>query len=417
MRLNLGCGGDIKPGWVNVDIAGGDVRHDLRQGIYPHVASQDSVDYIYTSHFLEHIFDDEALHLLKDCYTVLKPGAVIRICLPDFGKLIKAYVENDTEFFSLLPGDKDSPVSYMEFCAYQYSGQNNDHKALYDLKKIRKMLVAAGFVGVCEKQFDASVDLPNEDRRRYSLYVEARKNKPYPRFMDGSKVLFALTVHDRLPELRLQELLIRNEYGKTVGLHVFCNCEQSEIPKYKNLLEDGFHWVQNTGHAQGSLDHPNMVVDFVDEYDFVVLLAAKTIWTDYALISRVIEDMKKSNKRVAVFNDEGRGHFNDANSYGFYCDFMVFTSELYKKVFPVVYDPTGFPEIIITRKTLELVGGKDGVFYIPCSPGDAVSNFVFRDIYNSNVDAVSIRDLMTKIIKVGERNPFYRELFEKMARV
>ena len=176
MRLNLGCGGDNKVGFINIDISGGDVEHDLRLGLYPRIAFQDSVEFIYTSHFLEHIFDDEAAHLLKDCQTVLKPGGAIRICVPDFRKLAEAYLNEDLRFFNLLPvGDFGCPISFLEYCAYQYNGRENDHKALYDVQKLTKMLSAAGFVSVKEMKFDPSVDIDSEVRSRYSLYVEAKK--------------------------------------------------------------------------------------------------------------------------------------------------------------------------------------------------------------------------------------------------
>lgn len=420
MLLNLGCGGDRKEGFVNVDIAGGDVVRDLRHGIYPHVATQNSVDFIYTSHFLEHIFDSEAAFLLKDCHTVLKPGGRVRICVPDFKKLIEAYMKGDREFFSLLPGDPQSLISYLEYCAYQYSGKENDHKALYDFDKVRKLLSEAGFVGVKECQFDPELDVDSEDRRRYSVYVEGNKKNEYPTFMGKKNVLFALTVHNRLPELRLQETLIRNEFGKTVGIHVFCNCPAADASMYQDLLEDGFHWTENTGHSQGALDHPNMVVEVAWAFDYVVLMAAKTLWTDYSLISRVIEDMASSGKQVAVFNDEGRGHFNDTSNYAFFCDFMVFTSDLYRKVFPVylgeVDKPEGFPETAITNKVLELVGGKGNVFYVPCKPGNAVDNFVFTEVYGTNNSAISTRNLDLKLTQLSDKNSRYKKIYDKLLR-
>lgn len=420
MRLNLGCGGDHKEGFVNVDIAGGDVVTDLRNGIYPHVAAQDSVDYIYTSHFLEHIFDAEAVNLVKDCHTVLKPGGTMRICVPDFRKLVDAYLRNDAEFFSFLPtGNPDALISYLEYCAYQYSGKENDHKALYDFSKTRKMLNDIGFVNIKECQFDPTVDVNTEDRRRYSLYVEGKKKKQ-PRaqhsFVGKKNVLFALTVHDRLPELRLQETLIRNEFGKTVDIHVFANCPEEQTSMYRDLLEDEFHWVKNTGHAQGSIDHPNMVVDVANDFDYVVLMAAKTLWTDYSLIGRVIDDMIACGKQIAVFNDDGHGHFKDSGNYAFFCDFMVFTSEFYRKVFPVQLDPASFPEVVITNKVLKLLD-KSKVMYIPCkAPDNAVNEFFFSEVYGTQHDAISTRELGRKIDHLTTKNDRYRKIYDRLLR-
>lgn len=40
-------------------------------------------DFIYSEHVLEHFFLDEACDLLKECYRILKPNGVIRIIVPD----------------------------------------------------------------------------------------------------------------------------------------------------------------------------------------------------------------------------------------------------------------------------------------------------------------------------------------------
>ncbi len=43
----------------------------------------DSFDFIYSEHFFEHLFEDEALVLLHECCRLLKPGGVIRTVVPD----------------------------------------------------------------------------------------------------------------------------------------------------------------------------------------------------------------------------------------------------------------------------------------------------------------------------------------------
>ena len=43
----------------------------------------DSLDFIFSEHFLVHLFLDEAMSLLRECYRVLKPYGVIRTCVSD----------------------------------------------------------------------------------------------------------------------------------------------------------------------------------------------------------------------------------------------------------------------------------------------------------------------------------------------
>jgi predicted SAM-dependent methyltransferase len=42
-----------------------------------------SINFIFSEHFFEHLFFDEALSLLVECYRILKPDGVIRTCVPD----------------------------------------------------------------------------------------------------------------------------------------------------------------------------------------------------------------------------------------------------------------------------------------------------------------------------------------------
>ena len=54
LRLNLGCGEDHKPGYINVDKYGNpDVLHDLEE--FPWPWDDESVEEILMKHILEHL--------------------------------------------------------------------------------------------------------------------------------------------------------------------------------------------------------------------------------------------------------------------------------------------------------------------------------------------------------------------------
>jgi ubiquinone/menaquinone biosynthesis C-methylase UbiE len=79
-RLNLGCGRDIRPGYVNLDLAkipGIDVVANLET---PLPFDDDTFDEVFTSHVLEHVADLFAL--LAELRRICKPGSVIRIYVP-----------------------------------------------------------------------------------------------------------------------------------------------------------------------------------------------------------------------------------------------------------------------------------------------------------------------------------------------
>ena len=90
LRLNLGCGSEVKPGWVNVDLtAGGTLALDLREAL---PFSDGSCAIIYSEHFLEHLsYPDDAGEFLAECLRVLKPGGVFSVGVPDTALPLRAY--------------------------------------------------------------------------------------------------------------------------------------------------------------------------------------------------------------------------------------------------------------------------------------------------------------------------------------
>lgn len=83
LRLNLGCGMNIREGYVNVDRFGEpDVRHDLE--VVPWPWPDDSVTEILLYHVLEHLGreTDVYLAIMKEMYRVCQDGATIRVIVP-----------------------------------------------------------------------------------------------------------------------------------------------------------------------------------------------------------------------------------------------------------------------------------------------------------------------------------------------
>ncbi len=82
-KLNLGCGRDIRKGYVNLDrvrLEGVDVVHDLNKVPYPF--KEDEFDEIYCKHVLEHT--DNLLTVMEEISRISKPGARIKVIAPYF---------------------------------------------------------------------------------------------------------------------------------------------------------------------------------------------------------------------------------------------------------------------------------------------------------------------------------------------
>ena len=113
LKVELGCGPNIRLGWVNIDLGArfpseidptvhSDtmvINYDLRRGL---PLEEGSCDYIYSSHFFEHLEYQHGLKLMRDCYRALRPGGVFRIVLPNYRGAFEAYLRGDYEYFELI---------------------------------------------------------------------------------------------------------------------------------------------------------------------------------------------------------------------------------------------------------------------------------------------------------------------------
>jgi predicted SAM-dependent methyltransferase len=83
IKLNLGCGENRMPGYLNVDKYGHpDVLCDLE--IFPWPWENSSVQEVRLSHVLEHLGETTAVYLgiIKELYRICKGGAKIDITVP-----------------------------------------------------------------------------------------------------------------------------------------------------------------------------------------------------------------------------------------------------------------------------------------------------------------------------------------------
>ena len=78
IKLDIGCARGKQKGFIGLDIrdCGQEIIWDARDGIpFP----DDSIDDIFSSHFLEHLDDSDARDFLQECMRVVKKGG--RICI------------------------------------------------------------------------------------------------------------------------------------------------------------------------------------------------------------------------------------------------------------------------------------------------------------------------------------------------
>ena len=94
LKVNLACGPVFIIGddWLNLDFA----AHSpdvLRANLLTSMPiTSDSVQLVYSSHFIEHIPKPDVDGFLRECLRILQPGGVLRLVLPDLQEMARTYL-------------------------------------------------------------------------------------------------------------------------------------------------------------------------------------------------------------------------------------------------------------------------------------------------------------------------------------
>ena len=199
--LNLGSGLAVAKGWINIDgspnalvavmpvmfhslmyrFTGANryyskevycrllrdhkfIHYDLSYGI---PLAENVADYIYSSHFIEHLYRKDADHLLNECYRVLKKNGVLRISIPDLEYALALYGSG-----------KKEEMLQQYFFVEDHGSDYSRHKYMYDFEMLSKLLKEIGFSDIRRCQFQCG-DVPDvkslDNRPEDSLILEAKR--------------------------------------------------------------------------------------------------------------------------------------------------------------------------------------------------------------------------------------------------
>ncbi len=176
-----------------------------------------TVSIIYTSHFLEHLYWDDAIRVLQESFRVLKNGASMKVCLPNAERIIHGYVVRHPGCFDFAKSpcqstfvlkeeeeitykvDLISPINgkastvsdirealenqsntrvkkvnpplqiFSHIDAISHYLLSHDHKQLYDFEKLSKQAKFVGFSQCNKRPFESEID--NENQRFESFYA------------------------------------------------------------------------------------------------------------------------------------------------------------------------------------------------------------------------------------------------------
>lgn len=134
MKLNLGCQLHMFLGWVNVDVVGDDKdwKPDLVCDVSKLPYEDESVDFIYAGHLVEHFFPDTIHVAIAEWYRVLKPGGTLVVVTPDCGAVFKDYASGKLSI--------DDTWQQVYGRINHYDTPSERHHIAFDVKKLTSVM-------------------------------------------------------------------------------------------------------------------------------------------------------------------------------------------------------------------------------------------------------------------------------------
>jgi len=168
MKLNLGCGGDYKEGYLNVDAFDSTVADKIMLA-YNLNFKDNYFEEIYMSQLIEHLGIVGSIHCLSECFRVLKPGKIIIIKTPDLRKSFKKYLDGDREVRkNILPWIYGVDIPGMA------------HRFCYPDDLIQEILQNIGFTNIIKEfseidQYEPVLKISCEKPVEYEIYQKISK--------------------------------------------------------------------------------------------------------------------------------------------------------------------------------------------------------------------------------------------------
>ena len=147
------------------------IHHELLDNI---PFKNNSVDNIYSSHFLEHLCENDAQKLISECFRTLKPSGILRIVVPS----LDIEVQNLRDSIKEYDRGNYKPIQkYVTSNIFGYQDKYSNHKYMYNFSILGNILEVTGFKNIKECQFKKGKipDVQLLDTRKNSLFIEAEK--------------------------------------------------------------------------------------------------------------------------------------------------------------------------------------------------------------------------------------------------
>lgn len=219
-KINLGASPEeLREGWLGISLfeeTDDYILLDSNYRIFKHIPTggyvmccdlrhplpfnNNSIDTIFSSHFIEHIELPEFQRLLGEIKRILKPGGWVRLVTPDMGIWVEKLYNKDKEFFEIYRSQVvkhfgpshwlsklTNPLQMLNIMLFIWG-----HRWMWDFETLETELLYLDFKNITHQKFLES-NIPNieeienilpqsilSSRNAESIYIEASKPHPPP---------------------------------------------------------------------------------------------------------------------------------------------------------------------------------------------------------------------------------------------
>ena len=153
LKLHIGCGDHILDGWLNSDLdtKSREILHLNATWQFPF--DDDSFDFVFSEHMIEHITYLQGQHMLSECFRVLNPNGKVRMATPDLAFLIGLYQNDKSELqngYVEWFGDNFIGIRtlHREPFVINFLMSLFGHQFIYDEQTLRECFSKAGFISI-----------------------------------------------------------------------------------------------------------------------------------------------------------------------------------------------------------------------------------------------------------------------------
>lgn len=151
--LQIGAGTTLLEGWLSTDIR--PLRREIifLDATEPFPFENDTFDYVFSEHMIEHISYDDGLSMLQECQRVLKPSGKIRIATPNIENIVGLYSRQESEFdqeyikWAIDRFMKDTKSYHKSFVVNNFF-RGFGHQFIYDPVTLQDAMEKVGFIQV-----------------------------------------------------------------------------------------------------------------------------------------------------------------------------------------------------------------------------------------------------------------------------